>query len=954
MQRTAKKILLVGWDSADWKMINRLIDEGKMPTMKYLVENGTMGNMATLDPPFSPMLWTSIATGMRPDKHGILGFSEPDPNMHAIRPVSSTSRKVKAIWNILTQKEMKCHVVGWWPSHPVEPINGVMISNHYQREALDKNRQWTMAPGTVHPAELSDFFAHFRISPRELTVQHIQPFVPDYEKIDQDQDHRLESIAKITAECSSIHAAATMIMEMEEWDLMAVYYDSLDHYSHGFMNYNPPRMPNIPEDQFELYKGVVEAGYRYHDMMLKRLIEMAGEDATVMVISDHGFHPDHLRPSFLSDEPAGPAEQHRDHGIFVIKGPGIRKDERIYGACLLDVTPTLLSLLGLPIGKDMDGVPLVQIYENAPEIETIPSWEEVSGYAGMLPSEDQTDPIAAQEALKQLVELGYIDEPDENIETAIKKTVKELKYNLGRVHLGASHLMEAEKIFDELYTESPDQPRFALRLISCYMSLNKLDKAEKLIDEFYQHEVNFVTEHDIKIIAKEKMPEKLEKEGTKKEQEQWAKNKRRQVNRYHQAQSDVLLLQIYKGDLLLKQRKPKEALTIYTKIAQLSQSKQINMKVGNALMKLKRWKAAKENFLKALEYDENAVHALIGLCHSCTKLKEYEAAIDYGITAIGLAYHTPLAHYYLGEALLLYKQYDAAENAFRLAITMAPHLGQARNYLIYLYDVILKTPEKSAIHRSYFEERGLKVKSPDAEDFEDDENQIRTEETVTGDFKNNPIKAESEPETEDKDETPLIVKRHKTITDEPVIIVSGLPRSGTSMMMQMLDAAGLPIFTDNERTADESNPKGYYEHKAVKSLMHDASWVKETPGKVVKVISHLLFYLPARYTYKIIFIDRDLKEVVMSQHAMLVRNGKKGVKEDAYPMNIETQFAQNLKKVKAWEKIHQNVQVLHINHADVLTKPFEVAEKIAGFLGKQLDISKMVQVVDKDLYRTKV
>src|SRR5574344_683708 len=108
MQRTAKKILLVGWDSADWKMINRLIDEGKMPTMKYLVENGTMGNMATLDPPFSPMLWTSIATGMRPDKHGILGFSEPDPNMHAIRPVSSTSRKVKAIWNILTQKEMKC------------------------------------------------------------------------------------------------------------------------------------------------------------------------------------------------------------------------------------------------------------------------------------------------------------------------------------------------------------------------------------------------------------------------------------------------------------------------------------------------------------------------------------------------------------------------------------------------------------------------------------------------------------------------------------------------------------------------------------------------------------------------------------------------------------------------------------------------------------------------------
>lgn len=952
MQRTAKKILLVGWDSADWKMINRLIDEGKMPTMKYLVENGTMGNMATLDPPFSPMLWTSIATGKRPDKHGILGFSEPDPNMHAIRPVSSSSRKVKAIWNILTQKEMKCHVVGWWPSHPAEPINGIMISNHYQREALDKNRQWTMAPGTVHPAELSDFFAHFRISPRELTVQHIQPFVPEYQKVDQEKDHRLESIAKITAECSSIHAAATTIMEMEEWDLMAVYYDSLDHYSHGFMNYNPPRMPNIPEDQFELYKGVVEAGYRYHDMMLKRLIEMAGEDATVMVISDHGFHPDHLRPSFISDEPAGPAEQHRDHGIFVVKGPGIRKDERIYGACLLDVTPTLLSLLGLPIGKDMDGVPLVQIYENAPETETIPSWEEVPGNAGMLPPEEQTDPIAAQEALKQLVELGYIDEPDENIETAIKKTVKELKYNLGRVHFGASHLIEAEKIFEELYTESPDQPRFALRLISCYMLLNKLDKAEKLIEEFYLHEKNFANEHDIKTIAQEKMPEKLEKEGTTKEQEQWAKNKRRKINRYQQAQTDVLLLQVYKGDLLLKQRKPKEALAIYTKIAKLSQSKQINIQVGNALMKLKRWKAAKENFLKALEYDENAVNALIGLCHSCTKLNEYESAIDYGLTAIGLAYHAPIAHYYLGEALLLYGQYEAAENAFRLAITMAPHLGQARNYLIYLYEVILKTPEKSVIHRSYFEERGLKAKSPDTEDFEDDENPIRVEE-ITEEKKNETIDTENKTKIQNESQTPLIVERHRTITDEPIIIVSGLPRSGTSMMMQMLDAAGLPIYTDEERTPDESNPKGYYEHKAVKSLMHNSSWVKETPGKVVKVISHLLFYLPGRYTYKIIFMDRELKEVVMSQHAMLVRNGKKGAKEDAYPMNIETQFAQNLKKVKAWEKTHMNVQIMRVNYSDVLASPEKIAKEIANFLGKDLDIKRMANAVDSSLYRTK-
>jgi predicted AlkP superfamily phosphohydrolase/phosphomutase/tetratricopeptide (TPR) repeat protein len=949
MQRLAKKVLLIGWDGADWKMINKLIDEGKMPAMKYLVENGTMGNLATLDPPFSPMLWTSIATGVRPDKHGILGFSEPDSNMHAIRPVSSSSRKVKAIWNILTQKGMKCNVVGWWPSHPVEPINGIMISNHFHKAPKSDQHHWPIAPGTVHPAELSDFFAHFRIKANELTVQHIQPFVPEYEKVDQDKDHRLESIARITAECSTIHAAATLIMEMEPWDLMAVYYDSIDHYSHGYMIYNPPRMKYISEQQFELYKGVVEAGYRYHDMMLNRLLQMAGEEATVIVISDHGFHPDHLRPQFLSDEPAGPAMQHRDHGIFVAKGPGIRKDERIYGASLLDITPTLLTLFGLPVGQDMDGVPLVQIYENEVEIETIPSWEKVEGYAGMLPPEEQTDPIAAQEALNQLVELGYIEEPDENKEIAIKKTIKEMQYNLGRVYLGASKFDKAEEIFTELYQNEPDQQRFAIRLINIYLSQNKLKECNDLIDEFLAHEKEYAKNHKINALQKEQMPDDLDK----KEKEKWHKTRKKQITRIHQAHNDLLLLQVIKGDLLLKQNRPKEALSIYLKIAKASKSKSLHVQIGNAMLKLKKWEHAKENFLKALEYDENAYAPHLGLCRAYAKQRKYEDAVEHGLTAVGLAYNSPLAHYYIGEALVLYRQYEPAEKAFLLALNMMPNLGQARNYLIYLYDHILKTPQKSVEHREFFTKKGLTVHSPKEEGFDD-----HVDETLNlmVDLDDAGIILEEKGNVEPEKEiefTPLIVKRKRNSSIEPVIIVSGLPRSGTSMIMQMLDAAGLPIFTDHERTADESNPKGYYEHKAVKSLMLDASWVKDTPGKVVKVISHLLFYLPARFTYKVIFIDRDLKEVVKSQHTMLVRNGSKRAKADAYPMNIEKQFERNLAKVKRWEKTRMDAEVLHIDHAETIKEPIETAQKIADFLGIKPDIQKMAAIVDNSLYRTK-
>ena len=155
MKKIAKKVLLIGWDAADWKIINQLIDEGMMPTMEKFVNQGTIGNLATLEPPFSPMLWTTIATGVLPDKHGILGFTEPTPDRVGVRPVSSTSRKVKAIWNILNQKGYKSNVVGWWPSHPAEPINGLMVSNLYQRANKPISQPWHVLDGTVHPKELT-------------------------------------------------------------------------------------------------------------------------------------------------------------------------------------------------------------------------------------------------------------------------------------------------------------------------------------------------------------------------------------------------------------------------------------------------------------------------------------------------------------------------------------------------------------------------------------------------------------------------------------------------------------------------------------------------------------------------------------------------------------------------------------------------------------------------------
>ena len=140
----SKKLLLIGWDAADWRLINPLLDEGKLPNLRRLVEGGTIGNIATIEPMLSPMLWTSIATGKRAHKHGVLGFSEIDPISAAVRPVTTLSRKTRAIWNILTLEEKRCNVIGWWPSHPAEPINGVMVSNEFQSTPPELDETWPL------------------------------------------------------------------------------------------------------------------------------------------------------------------------------------------------------------------------------------------------------------------------------------------------------------------------------------------------------------------------------------------------------------------------------------------------------------------------------------------------------------------------------------------------------------------------------------------------------------------------------------------------------------------------------------------------------------------------------------------------------------------------------------------------------------------------------------------
>ena len=414
------KVLLIGWDGADWEHIQPLLEAGLMPNLQRMISSGVMGNIATLNPILSPMLWNSVATGNLADKHGILGFTEPDPLGGGARPCASTSRKVKAIWNILSQEGFESNVVNWWASHPAEPIRGAMVSNSFVHSPFAPQKGWKDVPGLIHPPELLKQIGDLRMHVTEVTDQEILPFIPLAANANQDEDRHLEVFAKQLAQCVSIQAVGTWLMEHRSWDFTAIYFEGIDHFCHAFMHFAPPRLPHIKEEQYEIYKDVITGVYRFHDMMLGRQLALAGEDAYVILCSDHGFLSGAHRPRFTPREPAGPAYWHRELGIFVMKGPGIRRDELVFGTSLLDITPTILHLFGLPMGEDMPGRVRLDAFEEPAEVMTIPSWEEVDGESGQHPPQTAIDSATSNELMRQFVALGYIEDPGEDREEAAR------------------------------------------------------------------------------------------------------------------------------------------------------------------------------------------------------------------------------------------------------------------------------------------------------------------------------------------------------------------------------------------------------------------------------------------------------------------------------------------------------------------------------------------------------
>ena len=665
-QRLARKVLLIGWDAADWRVATPLLDRGQMPNLARLVEGGVMGDLASLFPTLSPLIWTSVATGKRPHKHGVHGFVEPDPLGTGVRPVGSATRTAKALWNILSQSGLRSLTVGWFASHPAESIAGACVSDLYAKAAAPGGAPWPLPAGAVHPAPLAPALAGLRVHPSEIDGHSLLPFVPRAAEIDQAIDGRLAILATQLAACASVHAAATWLMDAEAWDFMAVYYDAIDHVSHAFMHYYPPRMAGVPERDYELYREVVAETYRYHDLLLGRLLDLAGDECAVILCSDHGYRSDHTRPSWIPDLPAGPAVWHRNLGIVAARGPGIRRDERLTGASVLDVAPTVLHLLGLPVGEDMDGRVWLEMFEEPRAVERIPSWEAIPGADGRERAGAGVAPSEAAAAIEQLAALGYVERPTADAARAVEAATRESRTNLAlalmdaRLHAEALPLLEALQAFD------PAALTVSLALASCYFRVGRRADARRLAEE---------------LIA-QSQDDAAPAHGRPRERPDVAAARTRGTEGPRLIPAPDLLL----GMLDLEEGDLDSALVHLQRARDAHQSSpHASVQLGRLYLRMRRHADAQRAFEAALVIDPDDHRAHDGLSEVCLAQHCDEEAAEHALAAVGRYHHYAPGHYHLGVALARLGMLDRAIVAFEHCRSMrADRARQASRWIDHL------------------------------------------------------------------------------------------------------------------------------------------------------------------------------------------------------------------------------------------------------------------------------
>jgi len=408
----ATHVVILGLDAGTWDLLDPYIERGLLPNLAKLRANGTSGPLQSMKQSSSPVVWTSIATGKKPEKHGITSFVRfPTGDTGKPGPVTSTMRQGKAFWNIVGPRGYDVAIVGWFVTWPVEDVNGRMISDRAHWGEIDEK-------GVFPPAYLNDV-AVPTFDEARAAMRAFMDFDYDPDLVDKDSTDPAERINYLVfdrfvrawiRDTYYLRAAERILEDGALPRVLALYLRGTDDVQHGFWKFMEPEpFGDVTPEQAARFGKVIERYWQWADQAVGRVL--AYYDNTprlVIVASDHGAGPAVGVWKINVPEYLHLSGSHREKGIFIAEGPGIRRGERIDDAEIYDITPTLLQYLGMPVGADMDGKILGEIFTGAlakRPIETVATHDEASDLAtGYVAS------AADEKALEHLKSLGYIDE----------------------------------------------------------------------------------------------------------------------------------------------------------------------------------------------------------------------------------------------------------------------------------------------------------------------------------------------------------------------------------------------------------------------------------------------------------------------------------------------------------------------------------------------------------------
>ena len=440
-------VLIIGVDGLEWDLVLKLIRDGRMPHLEGLMRRGTFGMLETYAPAKSPVIWTTIATGKQPEKHGILDFVKPGKGGRQAL-YTSRDRKTKALWNILTDAGRRMTVIGWWNTFPVEEINGVIVS---QANSLTQMRR----TGLKKPAGMlggveDQVYPASRQNEMWEIVEQVDRELPSLLRGIFGQmttPHSIVNEANWRASTWSVRAdesyrriALKLANENPLPDCFAVYFGAPDVVAHRFWRYHEPDVfTDMPTaGAIRRFGNVIKDSYVQADRIIGELVAAFPPDTSIFVMSDHGMHAFNQTSRFAQDGHGGSVASVSGHhqdgppGVLVVAGPRfrkaalprpireLRKGDLLRAGHVLDIAPTILALLDIPVARDMDGVVLRNLLTPASvrglDVTYVASHDSPKWFAQRGATEIATP--GAEERVRQLKAIGYLDDSEGEDELA--------------------------------------------------------------------------------------------------------------------------------------------------------------------------------------------------------------------------------------------------------------------------------------------------------------------------------------------------------------------------------------------------------------------------------------------------------------------------------------------------------------------------------------------------------